>query len=54
LWKNYYINIASACFKLSVLTSKFLIFLYGVMKKSLCTWRLQYNHQVHRYFLITL
>jgi len=25
-----------------------------VIKKSLCTWRLQYNHQVHRDFLITL
>jgi len=25
-----------------------------VIKKSLCTWRLQYNHQVHTDFLITL
>jgi hypothetical protein len=28
--------------------------LYKVTKKSLCTWRLQYNHQVPRDFLITL
>ena len=27
---------------------------YRVIKKSLCTWRLQYNHQVYRDFLITL
>jgi len=27
---------------------------YRVIKKSLCTWRLQYNHQVHRHFLITM
>ena len=26
----------------------------GWSKKSLCTWRLQYNHQVHKDFLITL
>ena len=28
--------------------------LYRVIKKSLCTWRLQYKNQVHRDFLITL
>jgi len=28
--------------------------IYRVIKKSLCTWPLQYNHQVHRDFLITL
>jgi len=28
--------------------------LYRVIKKSLCTWGLQYHHQVHRDFLITL
>ena len=28
--------------------------LYRVIKKALCAWRLQYNHQVHRDFLITL
>ena len=28
--------------------------LYRVIKESLSTWRLQYNHQVHRDFLITL
>jgi len=28
--------------------------IYRVIKKSLCTWRLHYNHQVHRDFLITL
>ena len=28
--------------------------LYRVIKKSLCTWRLYCNHQVHRDFLITL
>ena len=27
---------------------------YRVLKKSLCTWRLQYNFQVNRDFLITL
>ena len=27
---------------------------YRVIKKSLCAWWLQYNHQVHRDFLITL
>jgi hypothetical protein len=27
---------------------------YRVIKKYLCTWWLQYNHQVHRYFLINL
>jgi hypothetical protein len=28
--------------------------IYRVIKKSLCTWRLQYNHQLHRDVLITL
>jgi hypothetical protein len=28
--------------------------LYRVIKKSLCTWWLQYNHQVHRDLFITL
>ena len=28
--------------------------MYRMLKNYLCTWRLQYNHQVHRYFLITL
>jgi len=27
---------------------------YRVIKKSLCTWWLQYNRQVHRDLLITL
>ena len=27
---------------------------YRVIKESLCTWRLYYNHQVHRDFLITM
>jgi hypothetical protein len=30
------------------------LYLYRVIKKSLCTWRLQYNHQMHRDFLIIL
>ena len=30
------------------------LYLYRVIKKSLCTWRLQYNHQMDRDFLIIL
>ena len=30
------------------------IYIYSVIKKSLCTWRLYCNHQVHRHFLIVL
>jgi hypothetical protein len=47
-------NIISRFFNVSTVAVKQQLVLYRVIKKSLCTGRLQYNHQVHRDFLITL
>ena len=35
------------------MTRIIIVFIYRVIKKSLCTWHMYCNHQVHRDFLIT-
>jgi len=43
-----------ACVKKFVCKELLVEFIYRVIKKALCTWRLQYNHQMHRGLLISL